>query len=255
MEQDLTPAFAALAHPQRLAVIRLLLSRHPTPIPAGDIGLSIGIKPSTLSGYLAQLVEARLITQERRGTSLLYAASLEGIEGLNSGWIGTICRGRGLPDLGPPGPRIRNLLFLGRKNAGPTLIAEAILRKKAGEWYEVFSAGVEAIEIPDPNVMGLLAARSFDTDLLWSKSVESLLESGAPRIDLIITLGDTASLGMPAFFGCPLHAHWNLPRGLDAERLFDALAERIDAFASLDPSITARGALQAALDGAELTVA
>ncbi|MFN4098580.1 MAG: helix-turn-helix domain-containing protein, partial [Pararhodobacter sp.] len=137
-------AFAALGHPQRLAVVRLLMRHYPRRVAAGEVGAALGLKASTLSGYLAQLMEAGLVTQERRGTSLLYAASVEGATALNDAWIGAISGGRGWPQAAAPGPRVRNVLFLGCGNAGPSLIAEALLRTRAGEGCEVFSAGIEA---------------------------------------------------------------------------------------------------------------
>jgi ArsR family transcriptional regulator, arsenate/arsenite/antimonite-responsive transcriptional repressor / arsenate reductase (thioredoxin) len=66
--------FSALAHPQRLSVFRLLMRRYPDRVPAGEIGRILGLRPSTLSGYLSDLTEAGLTEQERRGTSLRYAA-------------------------------------------------------------------------------------------------------------------------------------------------------------------------------------
>lgn len=251
MEHDPVPAFAALAHPQRLAVVRLLVDTYPQAVPAGEIGAQIGIKPSTLSGYLAQLTEAGLITQERRGTSLLYTLSLPGLERLNLGWIGAICRGRGLPDCGAPGPRIRNILFVGRRNAGPTLIAEAVFRAEAGARYEVFSAGLDAATDPDPQVMAQLRALGHDTDLLWSKPLATLLGAAAPRMDAVVTLGETARRGVPVFAGCPLQAHWTLRPGQSVQDLHDHLAIRLRAFGRLDPATTPRAALQEALDHAE----
>lgn len=250
MEQDPVPAFAALAHPQRLEVVRLLIRAHPKPVPAGEIGAGLAIKPSTLSGYLAQLTEAGLILQERRGTSLLYTVSLQGLDHLNTTWIGDVCRGRGLPDLGVPGSRVRNLLFLGTKNAGPTLCAEALLREFSGERYEVFSAGLEGGQTPNAELMAHLQDRGCDTDLLWSKPVADLLGIGAPRMDVVIALGARAWQALPAFNGCPVLAHWSLPQGLDAGQIYDALTEKLTAFAALDPAKTAREAMQKALDDA-----
>ncbi|MCB1405485.1 MAG: helix-turn-helix domain-containing protein [Rhodobacteraceae bacterium] len=250
MEHDPVPAFAALAHPQRLEVLRLLVGRYPQSVPAGEIGAITDIKPSTLSGYLAQLAEAGLITQERRGTSLRYALSLDGIERLNLRWIGGICRGRGLPELGAPGPRIRNILFVGHHNAGPSLIAEALFRAQAGARYEVFSAGVGAPGAPDPQALTLLRDRGCDTDLLWSKPLASLMGEAAPRMDAVITLGETARALAPVFAGCPMQAHWALRAKQSARDLFDQLAARLEPFAALDPAATPRAAMQAALDKA-----
>jgi DNA-binding transcriptional ArsR family regulator len=252
MEQDPVPAFAALAHPQRLDVIRLLIRAHPDAVPAGEVGAALGLKPSTLSGYLAQLVEVGLIAQQRRGTSLLYTVSLTGIDALNATWIGDVCRGRGVPDTGVPGPRVRNLLFLGRQNAGPTLCAEALLRSLAGERYEVFSAGLCQPGTPDDAMMKLLKDNDLDTDLLWSKSFTDLIGPGAPRMDIVVAVGTQAWRALPSLSGCPVLIRWSLPGGLNALQMHDLLAERLVKFSALDPVTTTRARLQTALDAGNM---
>lgn len=247
MEQDPVTAFAALAHPKRLQVLRLLIRAHPKAVPAGTIGEALAIRPSTLSGYLAQLLEAALITQDRHGTSLRYAVSLHGLEALSAAWLGEICRGLGLPDLGAPGPRVRNLLVLGAHNAGPTLCAEALLRAQAGERYEVFSAGVETCGTPDPALIRHLAQLGCEPDLLWSKPVADLTGQGAPRMDIVIALGARAWRDLPVFAGCPIVVPWALPPSLNAAALTDVISARLEAFIALDPATTARAGLHAAL--------
>ena len=61
----LTEQFAALSHPQRLAVFRLLVRRCPDALPAGEIAEVLGHKASTLSVYLAALTRVGLISQTR----------------------------------------------------------------------------------------------------------------------------------------------------------------------------------------------
>ncbi|WP_323036746.1 hypothetical protein [Pararhodobacter sp.] len=217
--------------------------------PAGEIGASLAIKPSTLSGYLAQLTESGVIQQQRRGTSLLYTIALDALEALNAGWIGDVCRGRGVPDTGAPGPRVRNILFLGANNAGPTLCAEALLRACAGEQYEVFSAGLTGTAPPDADLMQHLQALECDTDLLWSKPVADLMGPGAPRLDVVIAVGSRAWRDLPRFEGCPIVAHWPMTPALSAQPLAEMLDARLKHFAALDPVTTPRAALQGALDG------
>ena len=113
MDHDIVLAFAALAHPVRLRILRLLVRRYPLAVPAGEIGLELSVKPSTLSGYLAQLAEAGLIVQDRRGTSLRYRVAPARIERLNAAWIKDVCLGRGLPPVPANGARVYNLLYWG----------------------------------------------------------------------------------------------------------------------------------------------
>jgi len=248
MEQNLLLAFSALAHPQRLDVVRLLVSQHPVPVPAGAIGAHLGLKPSTLSGYLAQLIEAGLITQERRGTSLLYSIAIDAITALNTAWIGGICRGRGLPELAAPGPRIRNLLFLGHRNTGPSLMAEAVFRTLAGDQYEVFSAGLDAADDPDAEMMARLRAQGYETDLLWSKSVDLFTGVDAPVMDVVITLGATAHRHLPALPGYPINAPWILPQDTAPEELLWLLNARLHALSQIDPATATRAQVQDVLD-------
>lgn len=248
MERDLVPAFAALAHPQRLAVVRLLMRHTPAALPAGEIAALLQLPASTLSGHLAQLREAGLIAQERRGTSLLYRARIEGAEALSTGWIGAVCGGRGWPEAGTPGRRVRTLVVLGRGNAGPTLVAEALLRQAAGAFYEVVSAGVAATGTADPGVLAHLADQGHDTEALWSKPVGAVTGPEAPRADVVIALGATAGLADLDWPGCPLRACWRLPPGLSPAAMQADLAARIGGFAALDPARVAPGALMRALD-------
>jgi Protein-tyrosine-phosphatase len=224
------------------------MRHYPRRVAAGEIGMVLGLKPSTLSGYLAQLMEAGLISQERRATSLLYAASVEGAAALNEAWIGVICGGRGWPEAGLPGKRVRNVLFLGHGNAGPTLIAEALLRAEAGEALEVFSAGLDPAADPDAALLDFLTGQGHDTGPLWAKPLSTWLGEGTPPMDIVITLGDRAASRAPDWPGCPHRAAWRLDPETGAEALYRDLAQRIAPLARLDLATTPPGKVQSVLD-------
>ncbi|WP_370205809.1 helix-turn-helix domain-containing protein [Pararhodobacter marinus] len=245
---DPVAAFAALAHPQRLAIVRLLMRHYPRRVAAGEIGAVLALKPSTLSGYLAQLMEAGLINQERRATSLLYAASVEGAEALNARWIGEICGGRGHVGRGQPGARVRNVLFIGAGNAGPTLMAEALLRERAGEAVEVFSAGLEAQPGGEAATLEFLAGRGQEVGLLWAKPLSTWTGDDAPAMDVVITLGDRAASRAPDWPGGPHRAAWRLAPDTAPETLSDDLAARIGALADLPFAAGHPRVVQAGLD-------
>ncbi len=63
METEIPARLSTLGHPRRLAVFRLLMRRYPEKVPAGDLIDALDLKPSTLSAYLAALMQARLVTQ------------------------------------------------------------------------------------------------------------------------------------------------------------------------------------------------
>ncbi|WP_164736642.1 helix-turn-helix domain-containing protein [Pararhodobacter zhoushanensis] len=250
MEHDPVLGFAALAHPHRLQVMRLLMRHYPRRIPAGEIGAVLALRPSTLSGYLAQLMEAGLITQERRATSLLYAASVEGVSLLNAAWMGDVCGGRGWPETGSPGARVRNLLFIGVGNTGPSLIAEALLRRHAGEAFEVFSAGIESVDEPAPEVMTFLAQGDHDTGLLWSKPLGTWQGEGAPQMDIVVTLGDRAAALAPDWPGGPHRAAWRLAPALSLDALQLDLSARLSPLVAMDLAVTPAARVQRVLDEA-----
>ncbi|MCA2010862.1 helix-turn-helix domain-containing protein [Cereibacter sphaeroides] len=246
---DLVTAFSALAHPQRLGVVRLLMQHYPRRVAAGEIGAVLGLKPSTLSGYLAQLMDAGLITQERRATSLLYAASPAGASTLSAAWIGQICGGRAWPEGAGAGPRVHNLLFVGHGNAGPSLVAEALLRRAAGDRFEVFSAGLSS-ERPDlpPALMTVLEEQRHDISALWSKPLSEWQGDAAPRMDIVITLGDRAASRVPDWPGHPHRAAWRLAADQGAEAMLADLSRRIAVLAEADPAKLPPAQLQAILD-------
>jgi ArsR family transcriptional regulator, arsenate/arsenite/antimonite-responsive transcriptional repressor len=69
--------FAAIGTEPRLRILRLLLSAHPKGLVAGEIQADLGIPASTLSHHLERLRHEDLVTVEREGTFLRYAARTE----------------------------------------------------------------------------------------------------------------------------------------------------------------------------------
>jgi DNA-binding transcriptional ArsR family regulator len=86
--------FAALAHEVRLALFRLLVSREPDGLAAGEIAAELGVGPSTLSGHLAQLERARLIKSRRESRRIIYSVDRGGTQGLVSFLVDDCCGGR-----------------------------------------------------------------------------------------------------------------------------------------------------------------
>ena len=100
MELEITTRFAALSHPHRLSIFRLLMRRCPDALAAGEIARVLDFKASTTSVYLSALCDAGLIVRERHGTSLQYRANLGMARTLVSEVFLDCCNGR--PDLCPP---------------------------------------------------------------------------------------------------------------------------------------------------------
>lgn len=67
---DMVKALAALGHDARLMIFRVLLRSGPDGLIVGDLGAQTGLAPSTLAHHLSTLVQAGLVTQERRGRAV-----------------------------------------------------------------------------------------------------------------------------------------------------------------------------------------
>lgn len=75
-------ALGALAHEHRLEIYRLLVERGPDGLPAGAIGVAVGLAPSSLTFHLQNLHRAGLIVQRRESRSRLYSVDFEAMNGL-----------------------------------------------------------------------------------------------------------------------------------------------------------------------------
>jgi ArsR family transcriptional regulator, arsenate/arsenite/antimonite-responsive transcriptional repressor len=69
--------FDALAHPVRRKVLRLLRTR---PMSAGELSDRFDLAKPTLSGHFTVLKAAKLITAERKGTTILYRLNMSVLE-------------------------------------------------------------------------------------------------------------------------------------------------------------------------------
>jgi ArsR family transcriptional regulator, arsenate/arsenite/antimonite-responsive transcriptional repressor len=69
--------FSAIGTEARLRIMRLLLFAHPDGMVVGDIQAELEIPNSTLSHHLEKLRHEGLVTVQREGTYLRYAANTE----------------------------------------------------------------------------------------------------------------------------------------------------------------------------------
>lgn len=75
-------ALSALAQDTRLAIFRHLVTQGRQGAAAGDIAQRFHLPKPTLSFHLKELKSAGLVTAERRGRSLIYAADLAAMTAL-----------------------------------------------------------------------------------------------------------------------------------------------------------------------------
>jgi len=73
---------AALGHPIRLAVLRLVVQGGPDGTSAGDIQAHLDMPASTLSHHLKRLVDAELLSAREEGTYNYYAPEFRALRGL-----------------------------------------------------------------------------------------------------------------------------------------------------------------------------
>lgn len=92
-ENDVIRSLAALAHGLRLQVFRLLVVAGPSGLTPGSITEQVGVPGATLSFHLKELMNARLITQEREGRHLIYRAAFEHMNDLLGFLTANCCQG------------------------------------------------------------------------------------------------------------------------------------------------------------------
>jgi protein-tyrosine-phosphatase/DNA-binding transcriptional ArsR family regulator len=261
-------AFAALGHPGRLSVFRLLMRFAPRGVRPTEIARALGFKQNTLSHHLADLMTAGLVTVARQGRSLRYSVDLDAAEAL----IGYLALdvGRARPDLLAPllSPRREpampdsafDVLFICSGNSARSIFAEALLRDLGKGRFKAHSAGVQPGTALNPFALDVLRRNGHDTTSLRSKHLSEFRSAGAPQMDFVFTVCDTAAEEeCPPWPGQPITGHWGLPDpvkvvGTDAEKAlvfaqtYGALRRRIAAFVELPFDTLDRMALQTRVD-------
>ncbi len=153
-----------------------------------------------------------------------------------------------------------NVLFLCTGNSARSIIAEAILAKHGKGRYQAFSAGSFPKGEVHPYAIELLKTMGYESDGCRSKSWDEFSGPGAPKMDLIITVCDSASNEVcPIWPGQPIAAHWGIADPAAAEGTipgrrsafmdaFRILADRVSALVKLPIEALDRSSLQGQLD-------
>lgn len=84
-------ALSALAHSDRLDLIRLLVPLQEEGMAAGNIARSLGLSASRLSFHLSQLEQAGLITSRRSARNVIYAVDARGLGSVISYLLSDCC--------------------------------------------------------------------------------------------------------------------------------------------------------------------
>ena len=154
----------------------------------------------------------------------------------------------------------RNVLFLCTGNSARSILAEAWLNSVGAGRFKAYSAGSRPGGTVNPFALELIAKQRVSTDNLRSKSWDEFAAPGAPALDFVFTVCDSAAAEeCPYWPGQPVTAHWGVPdpaavQGSDEDKrrafltAFTTLSARINLMLALPLDKLDRMSLKAKLD-------
>ena len=157
-------------------------------------------------------------------------------------------------------PAHYNVLFLCTGNSARSILAEAILNRKAKGSFTAYSAGSHPSGAVRPEALRQLELAGISTAGLRSKSWDEFAGPDAPTMSFVFTVCDNAANEVCPFWpGQPMTAHWGVPdpaavKGSPEEidrafrDAFSILDRRISLFLSLPLSTLGQFAIQRELD-------
>lgn len=113
--------------------------------------------------------------------------------------------------------QVFNVLFLCTGNSARSILAEAIMNREGQGHFKGFSAGSHPKGQVHPFALDLLKQMNHPVEGLRSKSWEEFAAPGAPQMDFVFTVCDSAANEIcPVWPGQPMSAHWGLPDPAEA---------------------------------------
>lgn len=105
-----------------------------------------------------------------------------------------------------------NVLFLCTGNSARSIMAEAIMNHKGQPAFHAYSAGSHPSGRVHAYALRQLEAVHLRADNARSKNWDEFAQPGAPRMDFVITVCDSAAKEVcPIWPGQPMTAHWGVP--------------------------------------------
>lgn len=156
--------------------------------------------------------------------------------------------------------RVYNILFLCTGNSARSILGEALLNHLGRGRCRAYSAGSHPAGRVNPFALELLEKNRLPTDDLRSKSWDEFAAKGAPELDFVFTVCDSAAGEVcPLWPGQPMTAHWGIEdpaavQGSDEAkrkaffRAYSQLLNRVSLFLALPMEKLDRIALKRKLD-------
>lgn len=126
--------------------------------------------------------------------------------------------------------RVYNVLFLCTGNSARSIMAEALLDRDGAGRFRAWSAGSHPKGAVHPMALDVLGGLGFDLAPLRSKSWDEFAAPGAPALDFVFTVCDSAAgESCPAWPGQPMSAHWGIedPAAVDGPDQRDAFTRAL----------------------------
>ena len=153
-----------------------------------------------------------------------------------------------------------DVLFLCTGNSARSIMAECALGRWGGGRFRAHSAGSRPKGRVHPMTLRMLKDLGYDTASLRSKGWDEFAAPGAPALDFVFTVCDSAAAEVcPIWPGQPMTAHWGVedPAAFIGDdertyrffkRIYGYLEARIKLFTSLPIASLDRLSLQRRLD-------
>lgn len=156
--------------------------------------------------------------------------------------------------------KVYNTLFLCTGNSARSIMAEVLLNSFGHDRFKAYSAGSHPGVQVNPLTIDVLESTRLPIEGLRSKSWDEFARPGAPQMDFVITLCDSAAgEECPLWPGQPITAHWGFedPSAFEGtaqekraffDKIFRQIANRIRIFTSLPLTTLDRVAIKRELD-------
>ena len=138
-----------------------------------------------------------------------------------------------------------NVLFLCTGNSARSIIGEALMNAMGVPRFRAHSAGSQPTGRVNPFAIELLQKNRLPTEGLRSKGWDEFAQPGAPELDFVFTVCDSAAgEACPLWPGHPISAHWGVadPAAVEGDdeakrkaflRAYERLQHRIRLFLDL----------------------